>query len=328
VLQTPVLLQGKQHIIRSSIGIALASPGARPEDVVRDADIAMYTAKREGKGSSRVFTADMRSSVITRMELKAELTEALEREQFVVHYQPVIALDTGELQGLEALVRWEHPVRGLLPPAEFIPLAEETGQIVRLGAWVTMAAVCRAKALQEELDARFSISVNLSSGQLSSDVVSMVRDALVASRLDPSDLVLEVTETSLIRQDDANVDKLEALRALGVRIALDDFGTGYSSLGYLQRLPIDILKIDRSFVQCTTDGVEESALAHAIVKLGETLQLGTVGEGIETADQAQALRRFGCHSGQGYFFSKPLSADELLDHVRDLTSTAVQSVTR
>ena len=308
----PAFVQGHELSIRTSIGVAPAEASARTSDVLREADIAMYAAKRDGKDRCRIFSPEMRSSVITRMQLQAELNEALTLEQFVLHYQPVIQQQTGRLEAVETLLRWNHPQRGLLQPADFISLAEDTGLIVPLGVWVTKEATRQAKALQEALDIRLSVSVHLSAQQLTSDIVGMVSGALAESQLDPGDLTLEIAEMSLIAEEDVMVTQLQALRALGVRIAIDNFGYGYSSPGYLRRLPVDILKIDRSFIDRITDGREASALTEAIINLARTLGLRTIAEGIETAEQAQALQDFGCHSAQGYHFYPPLPAEQLL----------------
>jgi EAL domain-containing protein (putative c-di-GMP-specific phosphodiesterase class I) len=277
----------------------------------------MYAAKRDGKGRCRVFSDDMRSSVITRTQLQTELNDALALEQFVLHYQPVINQQSGRLEAVEALLRWNHPERGLLPLANFIGLAEESGLIVPLGAWVTKEATRQAKALQNDLAIRLSVSVHLSPQQLTSDIVSMVRSALTESQLDPQDLVLEIAESCLMTPKDLVITQLQALRGLGVRIAIDDFGNGYSSRGSLRRLPVDILKIDRSFADRITDGPQASALTEAIINLACTLDLRTIAEGIETLEQAQALRGLGCHSAQGHYFCPPLAPEQLLARLRD-----------
>ena len=315
-MRAPMSLQGNEICVGGSIGIASAATSTRSSDVLGDADIAMYVAKREGKGRCRVFTTDMRSSVVTRLQLQAELHDALAREQFVLHYQPVVDQQIGTIVAVEALVRWNHPVRGLLPPADFIPLAERTGLIAALGAWVMKEATRQVKALQHDVGGLLAVTVNVSPQQLEADLVGMVKAALEQSRLDPRDLVLEITETCLMSKEEAVVAQLHALRRLGVRIAIDDFGTGYSSLAYLRQLPIDILKIDRSFVDCITDGPAHSAVAETIINLARTLRLRTVAEGIETPGQAKALQDLGCHTGQGYYLGEPLPADHLLRHLR------------
>jgi diguanylate cyclase (GGDEF)-like protein/PAS domain S-box-containing protein len=312
-LQEPVSLQSKDVFPHASIGVAVAEESPKPDDLLRNADIAMYAAKRQGKNSFRAFQKSMLSSVVTRLELKAELKRAIENREFVLHYQPLIDLETGNIDKVEALIRWDHPDRGLVPPADFIPLAEETGQIVPLGAWVIREATRQAKTLEQSFGRPISVSVNLSARQLDSNIVDQVRDALLRSQLEPGNLVLEITETTLMSQEETIMSRVEELRKLGVRIAIDDFGTGYSSLGYLKQLPIDIIKVDRTFVSCITDGPEESALAHAIIKLAHIFNLEAVGEGIETAEQAEALRELGCHTGQGFYFCRPINAAELME---------------
>jgi diguanylate cyclase (GGDEF)-like protein/PAS domain S-box-containing protein len=312
-LQQPVSLQSKDVFPYASIGVAITEGSPDPDDLLRDADIAMYAAKRQGKNGYRAFHKGMLSSVVTRLELKAELQKAIENREFILHYQPLVDLKTGNVDKIEALIRWDHPERGMVPPADFIPLAEETGQIVWLGAWVIGEATQQAKTLQQRSGRPISISVNLSARQLESNIVEQVREALLRSELEPKHLVLEITETTLMSQEENIMSRVEELRALGVRIAIDDFGTGYSSLGYLKQLPIDIIKVDRAFVSCITDGPEESALAHAIIKLAHIFNLEAVGEGIETPEQAEALKQLGCHGGQGYYFCRPIDAQELME---------------
>jgi len=312
-LQEPVSLQSKDVFPHASIGVAVAEGSPKPDDLLRNADIAMYAAKRQGKNGHRAFHRSMLSSVVTRLELKAELQRAIENREFILHYQPLVDLKTGKIDKVEALIRWDHPERGMIPPRDFIPLAEETGQIVPLGAWVIGEATRQARTLQQSLGRPISVSVNLSARQLDSNIVDQVRDALLQSQLEPRNLVLEITETTLMSQEETIMSRVEELRSLGVRIAIDDFGTGYSSLGYLKQLPIDIIKIDRTFVSCITDGPEESALAHAIIKLAHIFNLESVAEGIETAEQADALRRLGCHTGQGFHFCRPIDAAELME---------------
>ena len=312
-LQEPVSLQSRDVFPHASIGVSVTEGPTNPDDLLRNADIAMYAAKRQGKNNYRAFHKTMLSSVVTRLELKAEIKRAIENREFVLHYQPLVDLKTGAVDKVEALIRWNHPDRGMVPPAEFIPLAEETGQIVPLVAWVIQEATQQAKTLQRSSGRPISVHVNLSARQLESNIVDQVRDALVRSELEPRNLVLEITETTLMSQEENIMSRVEELRALGVRIAIDDFGTGYSSLGYLKQLPIDIIKVDRTFVSCITEGPEESALAHAIIKLAHIFNLEAVGEGIETADQAEALKQLGCHVGQGYYFCRPIDAQELME---------------
>jgi EAL domain-containing protein (putative c-di-GMP-specific phosphodiesterase class I) len=251
------------------------------------------------------------------------MRKSLEDGDFVLHFQPIIAIDSGEVRGMEALVRWNHPERGLVPPNDFIPLAEESGLIVPLGTWVLEEATRGAKALQNELGRHFSISVNVSAKQLTgTKFLKVVDDALASSGLDSQDLVLELTESVLLEGGEHVLDTMRALRDRGVRIAIDDFGTGYSSLSYLRSFPVDILKIDRSFISEVTQGPEESALTEAIVKMASILALETVAEGVETLDQLEKLRTMGCKTAQGFLFSRPLPEQEIQGRVEELTSEA------
>jgi EAL domain-containing protein (putative c-di-GMP-specific phosphodiesterase class I) len=302
--------------IRASIGIALSVPAeSEPDELLRNADTAMYAAKAAGKGRYEFFRPFMHARALERFEVQADLERALVRGEFVVHYQPIVDFETGAARGVEALVRWNHPTRGLLSPIEFIPIAEETGAIVPLGAWV-LGEACRQTAAwraSHEGAARLGVSVNLSTRQLlEPDLVTQVRETLEDSGLEPAALTLELTEGTLMQDVEETVEKLRELKALGVRLAIDDFGTGSSSLGYLQRFPIDALKIDKSFV----DGIavhdsEDPALVRAIVQMASTLSLDTIAEGIEGADQLDELRSAGCRTGQGYLFARPLQADAL-----------------
>jgi diguanylate cyclase (GGDEF)-like protein/PAS domain S-box-containing protein len=316
-LVRPVMLRDRTITPTASIGIALAA-GEDGDALLRNADLAMYAAKRQGKSRYRLFEPAMLAGVVDRLELAADLSRAVQEGQLHLNYQPEIDLRSGRIVGLEALLRWRHPTRGLVLPTEFIPLAEETGLILPIGRWVLETACQQAKAWQQRhlATAPFTIAVNLSAYQLQHPaIVDEVGAALMTADLDPQSLVLEITETAVMADLDAAVTILTQLRQLGVRMALDDFGTGYSSLSYLQRLPVDILKIDRSFVS-VAGSAEESALARTIVKLGQTLGLETVAEGIETAEQLATLRELGCQLGQGYYFAKPLdpdAVDELLE---------------
>ncbi len=326
-------LESKEVFITVSIGVVIVQGEdaitASAEETIRNADVAMYMAKKGGKGQYRVFEPEMHADVVDRLEMKGDLQRAIEGGQLELHYQPVVTLDTGAVSGLEALVRWNHPTRGLIPPLQFIPLAEETGLILPLGKWVLNEACRKAKALQAEhdLDPSFKMAVNLSAKQLvQMGLVGSVVAALRDSGLDAKSLTLEITESVLMSDTEATIVKLHELKALGVRLAVDDFGTGYSSLSYLSRFPVDILKIDRSFVSRVTDGAGESALASAIVKLGEALHLETVAEGIEDPEQMDQLVRLGCGLGQGYYFAKPLNADALTSFLNEVSSDARAAV--
>jgi diguanylate cyclase (GGDEF)-like protein/PAS domain S-box-containing protein len=310
----------------ASIGIAVGAAGQHDAaELLRHADVAMYAAKDAGKGRAAVFEPDMDSAIIGQLQLKAELLRALEHGEFTVHYQPTVELATGRLAGVEALVRWQHPEHGLVPPVEFIPLAEQSGLIVPLGRFVLQEACRQMRTWQERYPARppLTVSVNLSARELDEPgLVDSVRAALQESGLDPACLVLEITETLLLVDLARTVRTLAELRALGVRLAVDDFGTGYSSLAYLQNLPVDILKIDKSFVDRIGEpaaegadaggpGRQQSVMVAAISQLGHALDLQMVAEGIELAAQADTLRGLACHYGQGFYFARPLPAEAL-----------------
>jgi EAL domain-containing protein (putative c-di-GMP-specific phosphodiesterase class I) len=294
------------------------SGAADADELLRNADAAMYIAKRDGKGGYRLFEPAMHEGVLARLELRADLQRALEEDQFELHYQPVVRLEDGQITSLEALVRWRHPERGLVPPGDFIPFAEEAGLIVPIGRWVLREGCHRARALQDLRPERpLSIAINLSVKQLQDpDVIDHVREALEESGLDPALLTLEITETVMVADTEVAVRRLHELKALGVRLAMDDFGTGYSSLSYLNAFPVDVLKMDRSFLR---DGAtpEASGLASAVIAIGETLRLDVVAEGIELPAQADALRDLGCDLGQGFYFARPMTADGVVEHLRE-----------
>jgi diguanylate cyclase (GGDEF)-like protein/PAS domain S-box-containing protein len=321
-LEGPFHLEGKEVFGRASIGIATADAqtggpeGA--EELLRNADVAMYMAKEAGKGRYQVFEPAMHDTALRRLELKADLQRAVDNGEFVLHFQPVIELATGRVEGLEALVRWQHPTRGLIPPLDFIPLAEETGLIVSLGRWVLQEACTQSRRLQERygMDPPLQMAVNLSARQLQRpEIVGEIADTLMQTRLDPGSLVLEITESVMMQDMELSIQRLAELKELGVQLAVDDFGTGYSSLNYIRRFPVDILKVDKSFVDGVNEGGEESALTAAIIELAGILRLRPVAEGIERADQLEKLLDLRCDLGQGYYFAKPLpleAVDELL----------------
>jgi diguanylate cyclase (GGDEF)-like protein len=312
-LQAPVEIADREVFVSASIGIATGDGTAK--DLLRDADVAMYRAKALGKGRYQVFESGMHAEVVQRLELEADIQRAVERDELVVHYQPIVTLPEGRVVGVEALVRWCHPTRGLVAPAAFIPVAEETGQILEIGAWVLREACRQAAAWQAELGDEgepLRLSVNLSGLQLAQpSVADDVRGALEESRLAPGSLVLELTETVIMQDTEASIARLRDLKELDVRIAVDDFGTGYSSLRYLQRFPIDILKIAKPFVDGVAEDSEEAIMARAIADLSRNLGLSTIAEGIEHQPQADALHALGCPLGQGYLFSRPVPGPEL-----------------
>jgi len=313
-LNLPFMLSGNEVSMSMSIGVASAMPDETADELLRNADMAMYSAKRRGKGRAETFQAHMYADVKHRLELEAALRPAIEQESLDLVYQPIYSLRTGQLEGVEALVRWEHPRFGSLLPQHFIPLAEETGLIVKLGEWVLRES-CRQLRHWREVrpGVPLTMAVNISSRQLHEiDVVRMTRDVLNDSGVDPASIVLEITESVLMQEKGSVLERLTQLKALGVRLAIDDFGTGYSSLSYLQRFPIDMIKIARPFVEEIGGGQEQSALARAIIGLGETLKLRTVAEGVERTEQCQALISLGCELGQGYFFAPPLTPDAVL----------------
>jgi diguanylate cyclase (GGDEF)-like protein/PAS domain S-box-containing protein len=313
-LLEPFAVEGKEVVVTASLGIAVASPGMTASELLRNADMAMYTAKSRGKARSEQFETRMHREALDRLELEGDLRRAIERSEFALLYQPIVSLAEGRIAGTEALIRWNHPRRGVLFPSQFIGLAEETGLIAPLGEWVVTEA-CRQAT---EWDARWRpvtplvMTVNVSGQQLQfPSIVDAVRRALATSGMRPECLVLEITESVLMQHTETMLERLTQLKQVGVRLAIDDFGTGYSSLSYLQRFPIDILKIAKSFVDDVGRERPHPALARAIIALANTLSLHTIAEGIELQEQWHALRVLGCELGQGYFFARPLSSDAM-----------------
>ena len=303
------------HLVRTGVSIGLATSAMCAESgisLLRASDLAMYAAKTGGKGRCEVFSAGHHAAHLERATVRAELTEALDGDQFELHYQPIVDVSSQVIVGFEALLRWRHPERGLISPLQFIPLAEETGLIVPIGRWVLQEATKQAAAWQNRSPlGRLRMSVNVSVRQFQHpDLVNDVAEALCASGLDPKLLTLEITESLFAQDTEETTRKIELLKGLGVRLALDDFGTGYSSLSYLRRFPIDTLKIDKSFVDSVANSPEGYAVVAAITQLSQTLRLEVVAEGMENGDQVEALRGLGCPLGQGYHFSRPLVAGD------------------
>jgi diguanylate cyclase (GGDEF)-like protein len=308
-LKVPVPIEGQELSITASIGIAAGrNDQDRADDLLRNADVAMYTAKAQGKSQYAIFEPTMHAAIIERHALSSELSRGVGRGELLVYYQPIITLETGRIHGVEALVRWRHPTRGIVGPDEFIPLAEESGTILAVGRWVLTEA-CREAATWRETwpdAASLVLTINLSAAQLQQpDFVDELRGILAETGFPPDKLVLELTETAMFHDTQTTIARLQGLRQLGIRIAVDDFGTGYSSLGYLRRFQVDILKIARDFIGSADGGNEDWAFAHAIVALGRTLDLRIVAEGVEQAGQLRRLREMGCEFGQGFLFARP-----------------------
>ncbi|HXW05371.1 MAG TPA: EAL domain-containing protein [Vicinamibacterales bacterium] len=323
-LRQPFEVGGHELFTSASIGIATSETGyEEPEDLLRDADTALYQAKALGKARCEVFDAEMRDKAVARLALETDLRKAVERQEFELRYQPIVSFQTGLLAGFEALIRWRHPARGLVEPAEFIHVAEETGLIVPIGAWVTREACRQMRAWQAELPwtAALTVHVNLSGKQFrQTDLANQIEAVLRETGLPASNLSLEITESAIIDNLDSVVTILSQLEALGVRIAIDDFGTGHSSLSYLHRFPIHSLKIDRSFVKSMSS--EQSGIVRAIVGLAHALELQVIAEGVETAPHLTQLTQLGCEFGQGYLFAAPLE----VAHVRTVLASSMDSL--
>ena len=312
-LAKPLQVEGKDVEFGASIGIARAQPQQSADEVLRNADVAMYHAKSRGKACVVMYESGMHTAVLDRIELVADLKKAIERNELMLVYQPIVELGSGQIIGAEALVRWNHAYRGMVSPMDFIPLAEETGLIVEIGEWVLRQAANDAVLWPVPVGQQpITVTVNLSARQMvDGNFVETVSKTLKDTKLDSSRLVLELTESMLVGRNTDTLKLLHKIRDLGVRIAIDDFGTGYSSLGYLAQYPLDVLKIDRSFVQGMDQGPNGRALASAVVALGRSLKLKVVAEGIERTEQEWDLRTLGCDYGQGYLYSKPISTHYL-----------------
>jgi diguanylate cyclase (GGDEF)-like protein len=319
-LLAPFVLERKQHVVSASIGIVLARGADRDaEALLRDADIAMYRAKERGPGNWEIFDEELRKRALERVATERALRRALKTGQLRLHYQPIVKLDDGTLQAVEALVRWQHPERGLLPPGEFIPIAEESALILQIGAWTLRDACEQAHRWRVRFGDRapLPVCVNVSARQLAQDELpEIIRHVLAETGVSAGDLAIELTETALIEDSSVPAASLRELKALGVKILLDDFGTGYSSLSHLQRFPIDALKIDRSFVMHLGTKEDNSAIVRAIAAMANALTLEVVAEGVESAEQAAEAHALGCGLAQGYYFARPAPASEIESLIR------------
>jgi diguanylate cyclase (GGDEF)-like protein len=308
-VRAPFDLDGTQVVIGTSVGIAVGpADGTAPDQLIRNADLALYRAKSDGRGTYRFFEREMDAQMQVRRVLEQDLRKALAAGEFELHYQPVVNLASNDVSGFEALIRWRHPERGMVPPAAFIPVAEEIGLISVLGEWAIRQACAAAVKWPDGI----RVAVNLSPAQFRTPgLVQVVVSALAATGLSAEQLELEITEGTLLQDSEATLSTLYQLRALGVRIAMDDFGTGYSSLSYLQSFPFDKIKIDRSFVKDITDGVGSLNIVRAVAAMANGLGMTTTAEGVETVEQMETVRAEGCTEMQGFLFSKPLPAGDI-----------------
>jgi EAL domain-containing protein (putative c-di-GMP-specific phosphodiesterase class I) len=310
-LREPLVLDGERRYVTASVGMSFSASGEHdPHALLRDADAAMYRAKDMGKSRCEVFDDSMRERAMERLELESGLRHALEDGELRLVYQLLVTLDDGRISGVEALLRWDHPIFGMVAPLRFIALAERNGLIIPIGAWV-LGEACRQLAAWG--DHALSVSVNVSARQLgSTDLVDVVRAALEDSGIDPRRLCLEITETAMMADPGAIGETLCPLKALGVRLAVDDFGVGHASLRQLRALlPVDTLKIDKSFVDGITDDADDAAIVEGVVRLAHSLGLQAVAEGVETAEQVAMLRTFSCQTGQGYHFARPAEPEAI-----------------
>jgi diguanylate cyclase (GGDEF)-like protein len=305
VLRSSIRVESHELTVGGSTGIATAHPGQSVDDLIREADTAMYRAKDQGRGGYAVFDEEMRAWTVARLSTESDLREAVDRGELVLHFQPVVDLATGVVTAAEALVRWEHPEHGLLTPVAFIPIAEESDLILEIGAWV-MSEAARQAAAWRAAGTPVRVAVNVAAAQLlRTDLPAIVTRAFATAGAELGDLTIEVTESAVLSDIEATVTQLEAVRALGARVSLDDFGTGYSSLAYLQRLPADELKIDRSFVSAIADDSVSAAIVASVLDLAHAVGLEVVAEGVETAEQLELLRNLGCDHAQGYHLARP-----------------------
>ncbi|MGH8642158.1 MAG: putative bifunctional diguanylate cyclase/phosphodiesterase, partial [Burkholderiales bacterium] len=305
-------LEGSDIYVTASIGITLYPNDSTDQDtLIRNADAAMYRAKEAGRNSYQFYTAGMNARAVETLSLESSLRRALERSEFLLHFQPKASVADGHIIGTEALLRWQHPERGLLSPGEFMPVLEETGLIVQAGSWVLRSVCAQIKAWERQGIVLLPVAVNLSARQfIARDFGPTIRRLLEEHKIEPVLLDLEITESSLMTNTEDAARTLRYLSALGVGLAIDDFGTGYSSLSYLKRFPLDALKIDRSFVRDITSDVDDATITRAVISMAHNLSLKVIAEGVETEAQLAFLAEHGCDQIQGYYFSRPLPADE------------------
>lgn len=322
-LQKPNEIAGHQIYSSASIGVVLASPVYdKPDDLVRDADIAMYRAKVKGKARFEIYDSKMHSGAVSLLQMEMDLRRAIDRDEFTLNYQPIVSLNSEKIVGFEALIRWNHPTRGNIPPNDFIPVAEETGLILPIGNWVLREACSQMQQWREKyaLANSLVVNVNLSARQLEQkDMVKQIAQILKETKLDPACLKLEITESVIMKNAEETITKVRQLREMGVLLSIDDFGTGYSSLSYLHRFPIDTLKVDRSFVNLIGAEGEHSEIIQTIITLAYNLGMDVVAEGVETAEQLDFLRQVNCNYGQGYFYSRPVTnllAAEMIEELK------------
>ena len=321
-LKKPIRIDGQLIYWSASIGIAMSSPTySNPDELLCDSDLAMYRAKVNGKARYEIFDYHMRSGAVSLMQLETDLRRAYERKEFVLHYQPIISLKNESIIGFEALVRWNHPTRGMVPPNEFIPVAEETGMVLPIGNWIMKEACYQMREWQEKfpLTDLLTISVNLSAVQLEqSDLSKQIADILEESRLNPKCLRLEITESVIMQNAEQAVITVNELKKMGVRVSIDDFGTGYSSLSYLHKFPVDTLKVDRSFINRIGQTGENSEIIQTIITLARNLNMDVVAEGVETIEQLNFLKDMNCSYGQGFYYSRPVDSSLAAEMVKEL----------
>lgn len=318
-IERPIQIDNHEFYVTASIGIALYDdPDTTADQLMKQADQAMYAAKENGKNNYQYYLKPLDIKRIPRLEMEHYLRKAIEREEFILYYQPVYHIITGNITSMEVLIRWQHPTIGMVSPGEFIPIAEETGLIVPIGEWVLRTACKQNKEWQEQGLPGIPIAVNLSPFQFQQqNIVHQVAHALIETGLDPKYLVLEITESMAMQQVDSVIDKLQELKEMGIKISIDDFGTGYSSLSYLKKFPIDSLKIDQSFVREIVDSPDDTAIVKAIIVLARSLKRTVIAEGVETEEQMSLLRELGCKKMQGYLFSKPIPKQQMEVFLQD-----------